>query len=369
MAGHHSSHVLALLSLMGKQEDVMDNPPLGIARRIGATTSTFDVPAHKLLQAVIEHSPSPETIAREFLVELGKCEIVIVKEFVDALDSDCPYGPDSWAAIVHQELKHNAADLTFVTDLGSHYLSHLVIAFRNPGGKKTPEVTTHHTPNIARIEQFETSLQDATANRSQSALRDLVLLRDGSRCLVTRYAFAGTRPVTPRCAHIIPFSVHSKPLVHQAIETFTGQKLTAEVIQHFINHPANAINIEINAHDSMDQKLAWGIEARSANHKWIYHFRVVRPTHVSPTISLDDGDEIEFGKGNGGNTVQLPDPHICNLHLAVARVVAASGAADVFDKYLEDDEDDIMQVPVYFDGPFVADDVLMRRLEGSVLSM
>ncbi|KAF8523358.1 hypothetical protein BU17DRAFT_63926 [Hysterangium stoloniferum] len=289
MAGHHS-HVLALLSLMGKQEDVMDNPPLGIARRIGATTSTFDVPAHKLLQARL------------------------------------PLWPGS---IVHQELKHNAADLTFVTDLGSHYLFPSRNRL-NPGGKKTPEVTTLHTPNIARIEQFKTFLQDATDNRSQSALRDL-------------------------------------PLVHQAIETFTGQKLTAEVIQHFINHPANAINIEINAHDSMDQKLAWGIEARSANHKCTYHFRAVRPTHVSPTISLDDGGEIESGKGNGGNTVQLPDPHICNLHLAVARVVAASGAADVFDKYLEDDEDDMMQVPIYFGGPFVADDVLMRRLEDKTL--
>jgi hypothetical protein len=61
--------------------------------------------------------------------------------------------------------------------------------------------------------------------------------------------------------------------------------------------------------------------------------------------------------------IQLPEPRICNHHLAIARVFAASGAAEVFDKYLEDDEDDMTQVPVYFGGPFVADDVLMRRLE------
>jgi hypothetical protein len=81
---------------------------------------------------------------------------------------------------------------------------------------------------------------------------------------------------------------------------------------------------------------------------------------------LNDGDEIQFGKGDAGNTIQLPDPRICNLHLAIARVFSASGAADVFDKYLEDDEDYISQVPVYFGGPFVEDDVLMRRLEVSV---
>ena len=59
--------------------------------------------------------------------------------------------------------------------------------------------------------------------------------------------------------------------------------------------------------------------------------------------------------------VQLPKPHIYNLHLAIAHVFAASGAAEAFDKYLADDEDDMTQVPVYFGSPFVADDVLMRR--------
>ena len=47
-----------------------------------------------------------------------------------------------------------------------------------------------------------------------------------------------------------------------AIETFTGQNLKAETVQKFINHPANAMNIEFNAHESTDTKLAWGIEAR-----------------------------------------------------------------------------------------------------------
>ena len=32
--------------------------------------------------------------------------------------------------------------------------------------------------------------------------------------------------------------------------------------------------------------------------------------------------------------IDPPDPNLCNLHLAVARISAASGAAEVFDKYL-----------------------------------
>jgi hypothetical protein len=75
-----ASYVLALLNLMGMQEGVIDKPPLGTARRVGSATSTLDVPAHKLLQAIIEHSPSPETITREFLVELAKCGVSAVKD-------------------------------------------------------------------------------------------------------------------------------------------------------------------------------------------------------------------------------------------------------------------------------------------------
>ena len=80
---------------------------------------------------------------------------------------------------------------------------------------------------------------------------------------------------------------------------------------------------------------------------------------------LTDGDEILFGTGAGGSRVPLPDPMICNLHLAVARVSHACGASEVFDQFLDDDDDDACDVPVYFGhgGPFVSDDVLMRKLE------
>ncbi|KAF8340547.1 uncharacterized protein EI90DRAFT_3117067 [Cantharellus anzutake] len=333
------SYALALLKVMGKRDNA-ERPPLGFASRSGTLSSTFNAPAHKLLQAVIEYSPSPETIARGFLVELGKCGILAVKGFVDALDNDRSVNSDDWAAIVHQELEQNNGNTTYLTELASYYLSHLIIAFRNPGGKKINIPYIIH-PILG------------------------VFLRDGTHCPLTRYAFLGDdRIVVPRCAHIIPFSIHSKPYAHAAIETFTGQTLNAELVQQLINHPANAINIETNAHDSMDQKLAWGIEARLVDHKWNYYFRVVRPKEVAATIYLRDGDEMGFGQGVGSDGIPLPDPRICNLHLAIARVFAASGAAEVFDKYLEDDDDDYMtQVPVYFGGPFVDDDVLMRKLE------
>ena len=52
---------------------------LGTARRSGAEWSSLNVPAHRLLKALITHAPSPQTIAKEFLVELGKCGNVLVE--------------------------------------------------------------------------------------------------------------------------------------------------------------------------------------------------------------------------------------------------------------------------------------------------
>ena len=49
----------------------------------------------------------------------------------------------------------------------------------------------------------------------------------------------------------------------------------------------------------------------------ITYYRVVRPNKVVRYILLRDGDEIHFGVGTGGHQVTLPDPKICNLHLAI----------------------------------------------------
>jgi len=266
---------------------------------------------------------------------------------------------------VHQELGQNCGNKKYITDLASYYLSHLIIAFRNPGGKKTPQDSVP-SAYLGRMEEIASLLEEATGSRSQSALRELVFRRDGYRCPVTDYSFIRApreRKVLPRCAHIIPFSIHSNARAHHAIEMFTGKIVTTELVVELINHPANALNIQTDAHDAMDKNLAWGIEARMDNNKWKYYFRVVRAEDVAATIKLDDGDEIEFGKGTSGDIIALPNPWICNLHLAIARVFAASGAAEVFDKYLEDDEDYMTQVPVYFGGPFFDDDALMRRIE------
>ena len=42
---------------------------------------------------------------------------------------------------------------------------------------------------------------------------------------------------------------------------FTGSTLDAQTIHDSIIHPRNALNLQTDAHDSMDKHMAWGIEA------------------------------------------------------------------------------------------------------------
>jgi len=152
-----------------------------------------------------------------------------------------------------------------------------------------------------------------------------------------------------------------------------------------INHPSNAFNAELNAHESYN-KLAWGIEAVEANgqvniiseqgsreltlSQWKYYFREIRHAEISPTIKLSDGQEIIFGRGPNGQVIDKPNPEYCNIKLAIARVMHACGAADIIAEMDWDDDDDkaIDNQPVYFGGPFIPDDTLFRRLENRLLS-
>lgn len=55
---------------------------------------------------------------------------------------------------------------------------------------------------------------------------------------------------------------------------------------------------------------------------------------------MNNGDEIEFGKGPEGLKLNNgPLPELCNLHLAVSRVMKVSGAADIISE-LQDEADD-----------------------------
>ena len=142
------SYALALLKLMGNQEGANeDNPPLGWALHLETQSSVYSQTAHKLLQALIEHSPSPETVAQQVLTELGKCDNASVAGFgdalstfcdtfyveyyvqVDSLDTDRSASPANWAAAVYEGLGRNG-NMSPLMNLAVLYLNDLVIPCR-----------------------------------------------------------------------------------------------------------------------------------------------------------------------------------------------------------------------------------------------
>lgn len=77
---------------------------------------------------------------------------------------------------------------------------------------------------------------------------------------------------------------------------------------------------------------------------------------ISYSASRWTGDSLWTRPGcQSGGKFDLPDPCICNLH-----------ATENFDQCVDDD-DDGYTMPIYFGGPYIADDVLMRKLEARLI--
>jgi hypothetical protein len=81
-------YALTLLWLMenhwqdhgAKEKDV----PFGWVVRHETKQSKYHQAAHRLLIALIEHSPSPDAVAKQFLSELANCNNCAVKDLGDA---------------------------------------------------------------------------------------------------------------------------------------------------------------------------------------------------------------------------------------------------------------------------------------------
>ena len=74
--------------------------------------------------------------------------------------------------------------------------------------------------------------------------------------------------------------------------------------------------------------------------KYIYRRVPYKTTKGPGYIRLFDGDQIVFGGGPEAARLGLgPNPSLCNLQLAVARVIRMSGAAEVIQQIVDDGDD------------------------------
>ena len=136
--------------------------------------------------------------------------------------------------------------------------------------------------------------------------------------------------------------------------------MDAQTLHDNINDPCNALNLQSDTHDSMDKFRAWGIEVIFSGDQvcffWFgcdleftYHIVEILLPRCSTGLCaaftrVKDGDEIHFGTDIGCHLVALPDPRICNLYLAVCRVCYSCGASEIFDQFIDDEDNEEFQL-------------------------
>jgi len=175
--------------------------------------------------------------------------------------------------------------------------------------------------------------------KKQVILKALIFKRDGQSCPLTGMSFT-RRGIKPMLAYIIPNSIHNKPDTIKCIARLAGTAVRDVVLER-LNDLGNLMNIEINAHTAHDD-IFWGIEAHNENGVVEYIYRRV-PYEIGEGpgfIRLCDGDEIVFGGGpDAARLGSGPNPLLCTLQLAVARVLRMSGAAEIIARIVDDGDD------------------------------
>ena len=142
----------------------------------------------------------------------------------------------------------------------------------------------------------------------------------------------------------------------QLLAAFGRGSLDPATFVQNIDNVDNGMLLEPNSHLAYD-RLEWSLEAIGrtglVGPPWTYRLRFI-PQGSAPMVGPSsvhfvgrEGATIAFG-GNDSNV--WPDPNYCNTHLALSRVIQASAMADVFNKYLQDLDDDA-QDPSVGSGP------------------
>ena len=138
--------MLALCSAVGEM-----NGSFGVAIRIGASSSMFNVESNKVIYALLTFSPAPDSMAREFLKALAKVSGIHYlgewsfsfpqrsadpecDQVSPVLDGHRQSDPATWAGEVINfistkfQMEERMEQLEPISNLASEMLTHLIIA-------------------------------------------------------------------------------------------------------------------------------------------------------------------------------------------------------------------------------------------------
>ncbi|KAH9961286.1 hypothetical protein BC827DRAFT_1359354 [Russula dissimulans] len=333
--------------------------------------SKFKAIMPKLLSGFIAESQVlGGTLVNQFWVVLGQCHPRL-EENIEILRHMGFSSPPQSETVLFEGVDRETINFSPIFQMGTELFTHLCIAFMSSGGCRSGSGTPSLVNDLIAKDTDEL-LQMAASEvlwaRKQAVLQALIFKRDGQSCPLTGMSFYTKNGVKPILAHIIPDSVHNKPDTIKCIALLAGIAVCDLVLEQ-LNDLGNLMHIESDAHTAYHDSY-WGFETGNLNGmvKYIYR-RIPYETGEGPGfIRLCDGDEIVFGGGpEAARLGSGPDPLLCTLQLAVARVSMMSGAAEVIARIV-DDGDDSDFPHVYIASPVFCD-VLTAQLQlaGGVL--
>ncbi|KAF8549517.1 hypothetical protein OG21DRAFT_1525742 [Imleria badia] len=297
-------HALAIL----QQNDLWNWSDTKRIQASGNQTSKFQVPTAKLLYfLIVESQIFGGEVLDHFWKKLETCEETL-KENVENLRGEHFVSAEKSFEVLFRGLDPKNVNFKPVLDMAVEFFTDLGIAFMNPGGRKSGTSTGFSVSEV--INEATDNLLQRVGERGDLGKRKQEVLK--------------ALPETLGC-----------------IAMFAGAAARDDVVSH-LNSIGNATNMEHNAHILYDD-LYWGIEAKEESGEVKYFFRTIPTNRYSNLgyITLREGDEIQFGKGPDGKKLDNgPTPILCNLQLAVARVLRMSGAADIILKWKDQADDD-----------------------------
>ncbi|KAK0441282.1 hypothetical protein EV421DRAFT_724107 [Armillaria borealis] len=267
-------------------------------------------------------------------------------------------------------------DWSPIVNFAHEYFTHLGLSMYTTLGPPTgyrPSGSDVDSPHFQYLEEIEEMLRrfDATGHSDQEGMIKLVRERDGKKCLFTNLLFNTGSPVVGRVttdaelAHICltKLANHKNPPVYQAFAVFWDDEEITKRFATLVNGPANCLLLSHDAHKNLEE-MCWAMEAieNVDRDAWDYYF-VKLGSRTFP-YQPADRTRIKFGAKGGRfkNDIPLPSPELCNLRLAVTRVMRFSGAAEVVESWKDEYDDDPNAICSVLGHPYT-DMVALERLD------
>ncbi|PBK70081.1 hypothetical protein ARMSODRAFT_974577 [Armillaria solidipes] len=280
------------------------------------------IPTGRFLYHLIQQSKGVQLTAKVSLllqqVMIANSVSDDVVQYVSSAPGQADITPEEYRDTLRAHCEYHW-DWSPLINFAHEYFSHLGLAMYNPSGPRVvPVESGDETPHFQSLEEIEAILER---------------------------------------------------FVYQAFAVFWDDEELTKRFATLVNSPANCLLLSHDAHKNLEE-MCWAIEAIENVDRGAWDYCFVKVGGRIFPYEPADGTRIKFGAEGGRfkNNIPLPSPELCNLRLAVTRVMRLSGAAEVVESWKYDYDDGSKAITGVLGHPYtdmVAMELLHARL-GSI---